>query len=68
MKPWEQKCHRVIAELCLSSYVRSNRLPDGSFRKRHVPYSVPEIAERLVKCLADDDEETAKSIFVHELV
>ena len=32
------------------------------------PYSVPEVAQRLVDCLNANDEETAKTIFVWELI
>lgn len=63
---WREKAHRIIAALCRDSYEHANRLPDGRLRKRHVPYSVPETARRLVAALGADDEELAKSIFLHD--
>lgn len=65
--PWRAKAEREIAKLCFASYVQANRLANGSFRKRHVPYSVPEKAQELVACLATNDEIRAKQIFLYEL-
>jgi hypothetical protein len=64
-KAWRNKAHRVIYALCQQSYLQANLLPNGTLRKRHVPYSVPDEAEQLVKCLQNNDEETAKSLFLH---
>lgn len=58
------KAHRLIAEECRASYERANRLPNGRLRKRHVPYPVPETAERLVTILGRDDEQAAKAEFI----
>jgi len=63
---WREKAHRIIAALCRQSYEQANRLPNGMLRKRHKPYSVPEVAQRLVDCLGRDDEATAKSIFMYD--
>lgn len=63
MSTWHTKAHRVIAALCRESYEKANRLPNGRLRKRHVPYTVPQDAETLIKCLAQEDEITAKGLF-----
>ena len=62
---WRDKAHRRIGELCLQAYRQANQLPNGMFRKKHVPYTVPVEASTLVKCLDTNDEERAKSIFVY---
>ena len=64
--PWEEKAHRIIARVCLESYRAANIKKDGSRRKRHVPYSVPDVARRLVEALGRNDEETAKAIFLFD--
>jgi hypothetical protein len=58
---WYTKAHRIIAELSQAAYRAAG---NGSHRKRHVPYSVPETAEMLIDCLNRDDEERAKVIFI----
>jgi hypothetical protein len=63
MEPWREKANRVIAELCAESYRAANYVK-GAKRKRHIPYSVPTIAQALVECLATGDEIGAKSIFL----
>ena len=62
---WRDKAHRRIRELCSNAYRQANQLPNGMFRKKHVPYTVPAEASALVKCLDTDDEMRAKSIFVY---
>lgn len=64
---WRDKANREIAKLCLASWRQANVKADGTIRKRHVPYAVPELAQTLVDCLKRDDEQTAKAIFVWEL-
>ena len=66
MKPWEEKANRIIARVCLASYRAANVRRDGTRRKRHVPYSVPDVAKRLVEALDRGDEETAKAIFLFD--
>lgn len=60
---WKCKAHEIIAELCTASYRQANFLPNGNKRKKHVPYSVPALAQELVKCLNENDEVSAKSWF-----
>lgn len=67
MKSWRDKAYKVIGTLCQEFYVQANRMKDGNYRKKHVPYSVPTLAERLIDCLNTDDEIGAKNIFVWEL-
>ena len=64
MKPWEEKAHKIISELCLASYAQANVLPNGRLRKKHVPYSVPNEARFLVDCLKRQDEHAAKGYFI----
>lgn len=66
MEPWEQKAHRLIAEMARAAFERANRLPNGQLRKKHVPYTLPNDAVRLVKYLGENDEVGAKALF-HEL-
>lgn len=68
MKTWRDKAHREIARLCFAEWKKLNVKKDGTKYCRHRPYNVPEVAERLVECLNTNDEETAKTIFVWELV
>lgn len=62
--PWEQKAHRIIQNLCRESYNQSNTSASGKKYKKHRPYSVPELAEDLIECLANQDEERAKALFL----
>jgi len=67
MKPWEIKAHRIVAQYCRESYLRANT-PNKTIRrllradrtvklyKRHVPYSVPAIADALVNALGLHNE------------
>ena len=68
LTPWEQKAHRLIAELARQEFERSNRLPNGRLRARHKPYSLPPVAQQLVEILGLHDrteaEHRAKSIFL----
>ena len=67
MPEWMKKAHRVIGELCLASFKAANQKSDGSYYKRHRPYTVPSMAEALIECLNTEDEERAKAIFCWEL-
>ena len=66
-KTWHNKAHREISRLCYAEYLRVNTRKDGQRYKKHHPYSVPEIAERLVDALRTDNELEAKQIFLYEL-
>jgi hypothetical protein len=61
--PWITKAHRVIGDLCLDSYRAANR-----GKKCHVPYSVPDDAAELLRCVKQNDEVAAKAIFVRMAV
>lgn len=63
MATWQDKAHRLIGEMARSAYEKANRLPDGRFRKKHISYSLPEDAHRLVRFLGADDETGAKALF-----
>lgn len=63
---WRNKARRIIAVHCMAAYLASNKMPNGSIRKRHLPYSVPPIAAALVAALADDDEYEIKRLFIVE--
>ncbi len=66
MNSWREKANKVIYDLCKQSYLKSNLLPNGSLRKKHVPYSVPEEAIELIDCLNTNDEARAKSMFLFD--
>ena len=59
MEAWKEKAHRLISIACEQS-----RKQARGKRKKHVPYSPPEIASNLLDCLNNDDEEKAKAIFL----
>jgi hypothetical protein len=61
---WEYKAEKIISELCLESYKQANYFKNGQKKKKHVPYSVPAIAQELLNCIKTDDEEKAKAIFI----
>jgi hypothetical protein len=61
---WQDKAQKIVSELCMESYRRANYFSNGKKRKRHVPYSVPSMALDLLKCIKNDDEETAKAIML----
>ena len=61
---WRGKCHRIIHTECKRSYEQANRLKSGKLRKRHRPYSVPEIAQDMIHFLDTNDERGAKAMFI----
>ncbi len=64
MKTWKDRANQFIHMACKQSYLKANTKKDGSLYKKHHPYAVPEIAEKLISCLNNEDEETAKAIFL----
>jgi hypothetical protein len=60
---WRDKANELIATYCAHSYREANFLPTGRKRKRHIAYSVPEIAAALVAALRANDEHEAKRLF-----
>lgn len=60
---WRDKAEWIIAADAKDAYERANRLPNGRLRKKHMPYTISDRAEQLVKCLGNNDEEAAKAIF-----
>ena len=71
MKTWRDKAEQIIRDLCRGAYEKANRKSDGSLYRRYRPYSVPRLAEELVKCLGMHDQKAAeyraKQIFLYEL-
>lgn len=63
-EPYIVKAHEVIARECWEAYRAANILPDGSKRKRYVPYTVPPIARALIDCLNAGDEVGAKALLI----
>jgi hypothetical protein len=63
LEPWERHAHEIIGKMCLASYESSNRMKDGSLRKKRVPYSVPSVAHELIECLNTRNEHRAKLLF-----
>ncbi len=64
MIPWKIKANRVIGELCHAAWLKANTDKNGKHYKRHRQYAVPEDAEALLKAVKEDDEETAKALFI----
>lgn len=61
--PWRAKAEHTIAQYARAAYEAAGNRPG----KKHRPYRIPEVAERLVAALGANDEAAAKAIFVHEL-
>lgn len=64
--PWRDKAQRLIGLECRQSWLIANRTKSGKIRKKHVPYSVPELATELIRCLNEDDELAAKQLFLEQ--
>lgn len=65
MTPWEIKAHAIVARLSLAAWRAANVKRDGTIRKRHVPYTIPDTARDLVEALGRNDEEKIKAIFLY---
>jgi len=67
-KSWRDKANKLIAEDCMAAYLKANTRKNGKRYKRHHPYSVSELADRLITCLDNQDqvaaEAEAKRIFL----
>ena len=63
MKAWQEKAHNLIFKLSQSSYMQAN-YRRGKKLAKHVPYSVPNLAEDLISCLNTENEERAKDLFL----
>jgi hypothetical protein len=65
---WEDKAASIISNLCTESYRQANLLPNGTWRKKHRPYTVPPLAQQLVDILGLHDrveaEERTKALFL----
>jgi hypothetical protein len=62
---WRDKAERIIGTLSQQAYHDANAPKHGRpWRKRHVPYSIPQLAKDLVECLNTNDEERAKALFL----
>lgn len=56
---WQDRVKDAIAEQCRDAYKRAN-----NGRKRHVAYSVPELAKAMVDALNRDDETEGKRLLL----
>ena len=56
MTSWEKKAHALIGVYARESYTRANK-----GRKRTVPYTLPEIADALVKALGIHDHKAREA-------
>lgn len=66
MGSWRDKAKAIIGELSRQSYEQAQRTRSGGRYKKHVPYRIPETAEKLVTALDRNDEHYAKSIMMHD--
>ena len=62
---WHDRAKKIIGKLCEESYKQAN-FKNGKRLKTYRPYSVPETAQRLIKALDEDDEETANAIMMYD--
>jgi hypothetical protein len=65
---WQNKAKDIIAKYARQAYLQANQLPNGKIRKKHLPYTVPEICEALIDALNKDDEHEAKRLFQVEAI
>ena len=61
---WHDAVKRAIAEQCRAAYLQANTPRDGARRRKHVPYSVPELARAMVSALDNDDEHEGKRLLL----
>ena len=61
---WHDAVKRAIAEECRAAYLQANTPRDGARRRKHVPYSVPELARAMVDALNNDDEHDGKRLLL----
>lgn len=57
---WQAKANRLIGEMAREAY----RLAGNRPGRKHRPYSLPPVADALVKALGENDEVAAKALFV----
>lgn len=61
---WHDVVKRAIAEQCRAAYLQANTARDGARRRKHVPYSVPDLARAMVAALDHDDEHEGKRLLL----
>jgi hypothetical protein len=64
MQTWHHALKRAIGEQCTQAYRQANIKSDGTMRRKHVPYPVPELARAMVNALDRDDEHEAKRLLL----
>lgn len=64
MQTWHHALKRAIGEQCMQAYRQANIKSDGTARREHVPYCVPELAQAMVDALNCDDEHEAKRLLL----
>jgi len=64
MKLWHHAVKRAIGEQCMQAYRQANTKSDGTMRRKHVPYPVPDLAQAMVAALDRDNEEEAKRLLL----
>lgn len=47
----KEDLNKIISNQCLESYLKMNRKKDGTFYKKHRPYTIPEESQRAVEYL-----------------
>jgi hypothetical protein len=62
---WRKKVDTMIGELSRYAFDKANRLPNGTLRRKPVPYDPGPKVRVLVEILDTNDEERAKRIFHH---
>jgi|BioPla2DNA2_1021312.scaffolds.fasta_scaffold229291_2 hypothetical protein len=68
----KEDLNKIIDSQCLESYLQTNRKQDGTFYKKHRPYSVPEEALKAIDyrvilskdIITRDEEEEIKAFLL----
>jgi hypothetical protein len=64
MQTWHHALKRAIGEQCTQAYRQANIKSDGTTRRKHVPYPVPDLARAMINALDRDDEHEAKRLLL----
>ena len=65
---WQDKANAIIQHEAFNAYRKANLLKNGQYRKKYRPYTLPKFCDELVKCLGNNDEETAKRIMFYDFL
>jgi hypothetical protein len=61
---WHDVVKRAIAEQCRAAYLQANTARNGALRRKHMPYSVPDLARAMIAALDNNDEYEGKRLLL----